>query len=74
VKFDIVDLSASQKAKLEKRIAWFFLIFGSVGMCVCTPLWLLGILNDKNMLGLTLFLSWLAIVIPGFNAVVLSED
>jgi hypothetical protein len=59
---------------VKKTIAWFFLIFGSTGLIVCTTAWLMGWITDREMLGITLALSWIALIIPGFNAVLISED
>lgn len=69
-----MDLSKPQKKKIEKWISWFFFILGGTGMVVTFPLWLGGLISDRAMLGITLILSWLAILVPGFNAIVLNED
>lgn len=37
------------------------LIVGLVGFVVTFPLWLLGTINDRQMLGITLVLSWAAL-------------
>lgn len=37
------------------------LIIGLVGFAVTFPLWLMNIINDRMMLGITLVLSWMAL-------------
>lgn len=74
MKFDIVDLSDDQKNRLEHAIALFFFWFGLAGLVICCPLWLMNLISDRAMLGITLALSWLAIMVPGFNAIVLKRN
>lgn len=42
-------------------LSWAMLIVGVIGFLVTFPLWLLGLINDRAMLGLTLVLSWAAL-------------
>lgn len=42
-------------------LSWAMLVVGIVGFLVTFPLWLLGLINDRTMLGLTLVLSWAAL-------------
>lgn len=72
--FDIVDLSDEQKDKAERGLAKFFFWFGLAGLVICGVLWLLNLISDRAMLGITLALSWLAVMIPGFNAMVLKRN
>lgn len=67
-------MKKKNRKALEKKVAWFFFIFGGLGLVINTTTWLLGIISDRTMLGITLALSWLAILVPGFNAIVLNED
>lgn len=59
---------------MKRTIAWVMLIFGISGLAICMPLWLMDIISDRAMLGITLGLSWLALVYEGFNSVVINED
>lgn len=42
-------------------LSWVMLIIGVVGFVVTFPLWLLGKIDDRMMLGVTLVLSWAAL-------------
>jgi hypothetical protein len=66
-------VNTEQKDRIEKVTAWFFFVFGAVGLVTCFPAWLLNLISDRAMLGITLALSWLAILVPGFNAIVLNR-
>lgn len=42
-------------------LSWVMLIVGLVGFAVTFPLWLMNLINDRLMLGITLVLSWAAL-------------
>jgi hypothetical protein len=42
-------------------LSWTMLIIGVVGFLVTFPLWLMNLINDRMMLGITLVLSWAAL-------------
>jgi len=44
-----------------------------VGLIVCFPAWLFGWISDRGMIGLTLALSWLALVLEARNGVHLTK-
>lgn len=39
-------------------LSWAMLIIGLVGFAVTFPLWLMNLIDDRMMLGITLVLSW----------------
>lgn len=39
-------------------LSWVMLIVGLVGFAVTFPLWLMNVIDDRMMLGITLVLSW----------------
>lgn len=49
----------------EVWFARFFFWGGWVGLLVCMPLWLAGIISTRALVGITLALSWLALIIEG---------
>lgn len=42
-------------------LSWLMLIFGVVGFLVSFPLWFFNKMDDRQMLGITLVLSWAAL-------------
>lgn len=42
-------------------LSWLMLVLGLAGFGVTFPLWLLDLINDRMMLGITLILSWMAL-------------
>lgn len=52
----------------RRRLAWALLIFGAVGLVLTLPAWLLGWVDNRALLGVTLVLSWLALVYPAIVA------
>lgn len=42
-------------------VAWGFLILSVLGFLVTFPMWLLGVLDVRMMIGITLALSWAAL-------------
>jgi hypothetical protein len=42
-------------------LSWVMLGVGLVGFVVTFPLWLMGTIDDRMMLGITLVLSWAAL-------------
>lgn len=57
-----------------KVVAWVMFLAGVVGFLLTFPMWLMGIINDRAMLGLTLCLSWAALWYEGANAIVLQRQ
>lgn len=55
-------------------IAWLLLLGSTAGLAVTVPLWLLDLISDRAMLGLTLVLSWLALMFEAFTAVQVAHD
>jgi hypothetical protein len=50
-------------------LSWTMLVAGVIGFAVTFPAWLLGWVDDRAMLGVTLALSWAALWYEAFNAV-----
>lgn len=44
-----------------ERLSWGMLVIGVGGFLVTFPLWLMDLINDRQMLGITLVLSWAAL-------------
>jgi putative Ca2+/H+ antiporter (TMEM165/GDT1 family) len=51
------------------RLAWWLLVGSSVGMAVCLALWVGDLISDRAMLGITLALSWLALIFTALDIV-----
>lgn len=60
--------------KRKEKIAWILLIAGIAGLVICMPLWLMNLISDRAMLGITLALSWMALIYEGYNSVGIHED
>lgn len=60
--------------QIRRVIAWVLLIGSTVGLAVSMPMWLLNLISDRMMLGITLALSWLALMFEAFNAVQIAHD
>lgn len=57
----------------ERPVAWAMFWISIVGFFVTFPLWFFGILSDRQMLGITLVLSWAALWYESFlNAIQMS--
>lgn len=54
---------------MNKHVAWAMLITGTLGLAITFPLWLTNNISDRAMLGITLALSWGALIFEGFNAI-----
>lgn len=54
--------------------SWVMLIVGFVGFFVTFPLWLMNMINDRMMLGITLVLSWAALWYSAFIAIQVSNN
>lgn len=50
-------------------VSWTLLVAGLTGFLITFPAWLMGWIDDRTMLGITLALSWAALWYEGFNAV-----
>lgn len=44
-----------------EKLSWAMLVTGVIGFLVSFPLWLMGAIDDRMMLGITLVLSWAAL-------------
>lgn len=55
-------------------VAWVFVVAGVTGFSITFPLWLLNLISDRTMLGITLALSWAALWYSGFNAVQITKS
>lgn len=58
---------------MRKALPWTMLIVGLVGFFVSFPLWMFDKISDRQMLGLTLTLSWAALWYEAYNAIQLKE-
>jgi hypothetical protein len=64
-----------KKGKLAPAVTSWALYAGSwLGLVVCFPAWLLGWISDRAMLGITLVLSWLALIIESRNGIHVTKD
>lgn len=52
---------SARKEQLERLLSWAMLGIGIVGFLVTFPLWLLDLISERAMLGITLVLSWMAL-------------
>lgn len=50
------------------------LISSALGLLISLPLWLTDRISDRAMIGVTLALSWLALLYEGINAVHLNKQ
>lgn len=50
---------------LAKVLLWS----GILGACITVPLYFLQMISERQMIGLTLILSWAALWYEGYNAV-----
>ena len=57
----------------RKTLAWFLLISSTIGMAVCMWLWLTDNISDTAMLGITLALSWLAIILTALDGLWIAD-
>jgi flagellar biosynthesis protein FliR len=54
---------------IDKVLSWTMLVIGIVGFLVSFPLWLMNKIDDRQMLGLTLVLSWAALWYSAYIAI-----
>lgn len=59
---------------MKRKLSWAMLIIGIVGFLVSFPLWLMGLINDRMMLGITLVLSWAALWYSAYIALLETEE
>lgn len=52
---------SARSEQLERLLSWVMLGIGVIGFLITFPLWLLDLLSDRAMLGITLALSWAAL-------------
>lgn len=57
------------ESKAPEVLSWAMLTIGILGFLVSFPLWLMGYINEKAMLGVTLVLSWAALWYAAFIAI-----
>lgn len=55
-------LTQDQSNKALIIFCWTFLFIYSIGMAVCLLLWATNHISDRAMIGVTLALSWLALI------------
>lgn len=55
-------------------LSWVLLVISALGFAVTFPLWLADLISDRAMLGITLALSWFALVYEAYNAVQISNQ
>lgn len=60
--------------KAERVTSWVMLIVGFIGFFVTFPLWLMNLINNRMMLGITLALSWAALWYSAFIAIQVSTN
>lgn len=58
----------------RRALSWFLLVASTAGLAVTMVLWLENAISNRAMLGVTLALSWLALMYEAFNAVQISHD
>lgn len=62
------------KEKVKRKISWVCLLGSLVGLAVTFPLWLMNLISDRQIIGITLALTWLDTALPAFNAILLTDD
>lgn len=55
-------------------LGWILLATSMLGLALTFPMWLAGWVSDRTLLGLTLALSWLALIYEALNAVQIASD
>jgi hypothetical protein len=55
-------------------IGWTLLVVSVLGLGVTFPLWLLNLISDRAMLGITLVLSWLALAFEAWTTLQVASD
>lgn len=58
---------------MPKRTGWIVFVVCVIGLAVTLPLFLLGIISERVMIGLTLFLSWAAPAIEAGNTIFMAK-
>lgn len=48
-------------------------VFWILGLIICSVLWLLGVLSDRTLIGITLALSWAAPALEQWNNIRLEK-
>lgn len=59
---------------LRRFVAWVMLVGATVGFATNMSLWLLGVISERTMLGVTLAVTWLSLMFAAFNAVQIAHD
>lgn len=59
---------------MKKSVAVTMLLLGVLGLFVTFPMWLMNIISDRAMIGITLALSWAALIFEGVNAIGIHEQ
>lgn len=55
-------------------IGWVLLVVSVLGLTVTFPLWLLNVISDRAMLGITLALSWVALIFEAWTTLQVAAD
>lgn len=55
-------------------VGWCLLIASVAGLATTFPLWLLNLISDRTMLGVTLALSWLALIFEAWTTLQVAAD
>lgn len=55
-------------------VAWLLLAGSTIGMGTNLWLWLTGLISTRSMVGVTLALSWLALIFESANALQVAYD
>lgn len=53
--------------RVRRTIGWSLLVGSTVGFAATFPMWLAGLVSDRALLGVTLALSWLALMFEAAN-------
>lgn len=59
---------------MNKALPWVMLVVGLIGFFITFPLWFMNKISDRQMLGLTLTLSWAALWYEAYNAIRISKE
>lgn len=60
--------------KHQKGISQAMFIVSIAGFLITFPLWVFGVLTDRQMLGITLVLSWAALWYAAYIALIQSNN
>lgn len=58
----------------KKGLAWIEFVVFTAGLVITVPMWILGWIDDRAMIGMTLALSWLAPVVESVTQIFFADD